>query len=164
MLQKPFLTSPCCMGSVFFGAFHAAWGREQCFLQHLCSENATFSVCYTNPQRGGRKSRNPVFQKARNPKMCVWLLWRTTFRVDTHAGHPADRAERSKQQNSKTTTTTTTTTTTLINKFCFRTSRGIKAHRGNCLGPWAFSRGRCLLHLQVFSPKANGCISCGAIM
>ena len=160
MLQKPFVASPCCMGSVFFVLPMQRGDVKNVF----CNTSAARMLCFqfVSHVLGGKAENHEIrFFKKHEIQKCAFGCCGEQHSVETPT--PAIQPIQPSEANSKTTTTPTTTTIT-INKFGFRTSRDLRAHRGNVLGPWAFSRGRCLMHLQVFPPKANGCIRCGAIM
>ena len=119
MLQQLFLTSPCCMGSVCFFASHVAWGRQNAFQQHLCNENATFSVFVTRPQREGRKSRILFFKK-HEIQECAFGGGGEQHSVETPT--PATQPTQPSEANNKTTTT--------INKFSLRTRKGSTSTSG----------------------------------
>ena len=52
VLQKSIFALPCCMGSIFCFASHAAWECDFCCLQHLSSEKAIFFHFFnTSPAR-----------------------------------------------------------------------------------------------------------------
>ena len=67
VLQKSIFALPCCMGSFFCFASHAAWECDFCCSQHLSSENAIFNFFLTPPQRESPKWRKSHFEA---------MLWR----------------------------------------------------------------------------------------
>ena len=95
VLQKPFLTSPCCMGSVFFCASHATCGRQNAFQHHLCSDNATFLSFFASPT-GSPKITKSCFSKSMKSKnvrlaaVASNIPWR-------HPRRPPSRPSRAKQ-------------------------------------------------------------------
>ena len=58
VLQKSISALPCCMGSIFCVASHAAWGCENWFLQHLSSEKAIFSFVQHLPSENHQNEEN----------------------------------------------------------------------------------------------------------
>ena len=119
MLQKPFLTSPCCMGSVFF-VLPMQRGDVKTHFNNTSAAIMRLFSFFSHVHSGKAENHEILFFKKHEIQECAFGGRGEQHSVETPT--PATQPTQPSEANNKTTTT--------INKFSLRTHKGSTSTSG----------------------------------